>query len=567
LSDNQIAPKGTNGYEVRGKVERIDDTTILITELPVKKWTQDYKVFVEGLLTGDGKTPAEIKDFRENHTDTTVSFTIIAEKATIDKWESEKGGLMNKFKLTASLSTNNMNLFDETGKITKYESPLSIMRAFVPIRLEYYEKRKENLVSKLEEERKILSNKARFVEEVCSGKLVVSNRKRNDILNNLKASGYDLVLKHAAPKDDEDSQDEEVEEESTVGELAKGYEYLLGMKIWSLTYEKAMALRAQLAEKTQELEILKETAPAQIWLNDLDAIEAALDERDGEISKALATEKKAQQKSRQIQAKAVKKSAAKAKGRSKKNEWDSDMESSDEEVAESDSDVEMVQPKKPSKPVTVAKKPAASLKQTKISAALLSKPSAPLQKPVSVATEPKKIDIDDDSDDDFVTLSLAERMAKKLTVSPPKKSSASAQLKVVTKPSVLEVEKEDTKPDSPLAYLDHMKQRPSVPKITKVVQVSKKQETALKPHNRPTKNAVPAKKPAVTKKAAPPKRKIVESDSESKDDFAFDESDEEVVVEKVKAAPAARNRRARAAVTYQVDSDDDDDDDDDASFA
>ncbi|GAX22469.1 DNA topoisomerase II [Fistulifera solaris] len=535
----EIAPKGTNGYEVRGKVERIDDTTILITELPVKKWTQDYKVFVEGLLTGDGKTPAEIKDFRENHTDTTVSFTIIAEKATIDKWESEKGGLMNKFKLTASLSTNNMNLFDETGKITKYESPLSIMRAFVPIRLEYYEKRKENLVSKLEEERR-------------------SFRTKHDL--------WRKCALHAAPKDDEDSQDEEVEEESTVGELAKGYEYLLGMKIWSLTYEKAMALRAQLAEKTQELEILKETAPAQIWLNDLDAIEAALDERDGEISKALATEKKAQQKSRQIQAKAVKKSAAKAKGRSKKNEWDSDMESSDEEVAESDSDVEMVQPKKPFKPVTVAKKPAASLKQTKISAALLSKPSAPLQKPVSVATEPKKIDIDDDSDDDFVTLSLAERMAKKLTVSPPKKPSASAQLKVVTKPSVLEVEKEDTEPDSPLAYLDHMKQRPSVPKITKVVQVSKKQETALKPHNRPTKNAVPAKKPAVTKKAAPPKRKIVESDSESEDDFAFDESDEEVVVEKVKAAPAARNRRARAAVTYQVDSDDDDDDDD-ASFA
>ncbi|GAX10586.1 DNA topoisomerase II [Fistulifera solaris] len=555
----EIAPKGTNGYEVRGKIERIDDATILITELPVKKWTQDYKVFVEGLLTGDGKTPAEIKDFRENHTDTTVSFTIIAEKAMIDKWESEKGGLMNKFKLTASLSTNNMNLFDENGKITKYESPLSIMRAFVPIRLEYYEKRKENLVSKLEEERKILSNKARFVEEVCSGKLVVSNRKRNDILNNLKASGYDLVLKYAAPKDDEDSQDEEVEEESTVGELAKGYEYLLGMKIWSLTYEKAEALRAQLAEKTQELEILKKTAPAQIWSNDLDAIEAALDERDGEISKALATEKKAQQKSRQIQAKAVKKSAAKAKGVSKKDDWDSDMESSDDEIAESDSDVEMVQPKKLSRPVTAAKKPAASLKQTKISGALLSKPSAPVQEEtVPVAAAPKKSILDNDSDDDLVTLSLAERMAKKLTVSPPKKSSAPSQMKVATKPSVLEIEKVENKPDSPLAHLDDMKQRPSVPKITKVVQVSKKQETALKPHNRPTKSAAPAKKPAVTKKAAP-KRKVVESDdSESEDDFAFDESDEEVVVEKVNAAPAARNRRARPAVTYQVDSDDDD---------
>lgn len=65
-----------------------------ITELPVRKWTQDYKQFLESLLTGaedakskdgkgkgkgvksggDGKEKAPtrcIKDFKENHTDTT----------------------------------------------------------------------------------------------------------------------------------------------------------------------------------------------------------------------------------------------------------------------------------------------------------------------------------------------------------------------------------------------------------------------------------------------------------------------------------------------------------------
>lgn len=525
----------------------------------MKKWTQDYKVFIEGMLTGDAKTQPEIKDFKENHTDTTVSFTIIAEKSAIDKWESEKGGLINKFKLSGSLSTSNMHLFDENGKITKYETPLSIMRAFTSIRLDFYSKRKINLVSKLEQDQKVLSNKARFVEEVCSGKLVVSNRKRRDLLNDLKTSGYDMILKQAAQKDDDESQDEEVEEETSIGELAKGYEYLLGMKIWSLTYEKAEALRAQLAEKTQELEILKKTEPAQIWLNDLDAIEAALDERDAHIDKALASEKKAQQKSRQIQAKASAKTTSKAKKGAKKAAWDSDTESEDEDAisVDSDSDDEFGQSKKQSTTVAPAKKPHAVVKQTKIAATLKAKPSVLVQKPVVAEVQPKKSTVDSDSDDDIVTLSLSERMAKKLMVSPPKQSSMAAQMKEKSKPSALMLDpSDDVAPNknSPLSHLDGKKQIPSFPKITKVQKVLKKEDAVLKPLNRPTKTAAQSKKPAPAKKGG--KRKVVDSDSESEDDFAFDGSDEEVVMTKVSAAPTARNRRARSAVTYNVDSDD-----------
>ena len=32
-------------------------------------------------------------------------------------------GLLKKFKLTSSISTNNMHLFDTEGKIKKYENP------------------------------------------------------------------------------------------------------------------------------------------------------------------------------------------------------------------------------------------------------------------------------------------------------------------------------------------------------------------------------------------------------------------------------------------------------------
>ena len=35
--------------------ELLDATTIRITELPVKKWTQDYKEFLEGMISPTDK--------------------------------------------------------------------------------------------------------------------------------------------------------------------------------------------------------------------------------------------------------------------------------------------------------------------------------------------------------------------------------------------------------------------------------------------------------------------------------------------------------------------------------
>ncbi len=232
----------------------------------------------------------EIKDFQENHTDTTVSFTINATKEKINEFEKEKNGLYGKFKL--------LTLFDKDGRITKYESPEDILATFYDVRLEYYHRRKELLLQKMRREQNMLSNKARFVEEVCSGDLVVGNRKRSSILAHLEERGYDLLEKENQTVAEDEESDADANDSTTDAELAKGYEYLLGMKIWSLTYEKAGALRAQLAEKTQAVADLEETAPTQIWLDDLDAIEEALAERDDDKRAAEEDELKAQNKSK-----------------------------------------------------------------------------------------------------------------------------------------------------------------------------------------------------------------------------------------------------------------------------
>lgn len=56
------------------------------------------------------------------------------------------------------------------------------------------------------------------------------------------------------------------------------YDYLLGMNLWSLTFEKVEQIKKLLDLKKQELEKLEKTAIEEMWDADLQAVSAALDE-------------------------------------------------------------------------------------------------------------------------------------------------------------------------------------------------------------------------------------------------------------------------------------------------
>ena len=119
----------------------------------------------------------------------------------------------------------------------------------------------------------------------------------------------------------------------------------MGMKIWSLTFEKAEKLRQELEEKRRLVEDLEVTSPPEIWENDLDALEKALDGRDDTMDAAEKEELKAQNKSKKRQAK-KKGAAPKKKGR-KQDEWNSsDDESSDEDLLVPDLETESAASKK-----------------------------------------------------------------------------------------------------------------------------------------------------------------------------------------------------------------------------
>ncbi len=337
-------------YTITGKIERKNDTTLRISELPIKSWTHDYKSFLEGMMTGTDKAPGEIIDFKEHHTDTSVAFTITASKENIDEFEKSKNGLVGKFKLSSTISSTNMTLFDVDGKIHKYKSTVDILRSFFTHRLGFYVRRKDMLLEKMKKELKILSNKERFIGEVCGGDLVVSNRKRAELLSELSERGYDLYPKDDAKPDEEDDEEDEImEETSSDADLAKGYEYLLGMKLWTLTFERAEDIHRQKGEKEAEVEALESTTPESIWLADLDKLDTALVERNDSVEAKKAIRAPKKRTAQQMKTKAVAKKSTKSKKEA--DEWNSDLEEElDSDGAGSDSeddfDVDASPPKK-----------------------------------------------------------------------------------------------------------------------------------------------------------------------------------------------------------------------------
>ena len=67
----EIDSAGDTTFVSRGTVVPETRTSLRITELPVGKWTQDYKEFLDDLLKGDGSKAGQenlLKNYSEHHT-------------------------------------------------------------------------------------------------------------------------------------------------------------------------------------------------------------------------------------------------------------------------------------------------------------------------------------------------------------------------------------------------------------------------------------------------------------------------------------------------------------------
>eukprot|EP00913_Durusdinium_trenchii_P026194 g24574.t1 len=136
-------------------------------------------------------------------------------------------------------------LDDSEGRIKKFSAVLDLLTEFFEIRLRYYVKRKEYHVDRLQKEKDLIDAKVRFILMVIKGELVVAKRKREELIADLKGKGFkpyhQIFGRRHGEEDDEPSASSK---ETQAKEPKSGFDYLLGMPIWSLTWERVEDLRS-----------------------------------------------------------------------------------------------------------------------------------------------------------------------------------------------------------------------------------------------------------------------------------------------------------------------------------
>jgi DNA topoisomerase-2 len=243
----------------RGIYENVGQDKIRVTELPVGHWTQDFKEHLESLTEvvvdkNGKKSQPIIKDYDDMSKDTSVDFTITFQKDKLAELEAHIGenninGVEKLLKLCNTSSTSNMHLFNHEDKLKKYNNVVEIIEDYYVVRLELYNLRKKNMISALEKELVILSNKAKYIQEILNDTIDLRKKKKEQVVDMLQQKGYDII--------DEDAE----------------YKYLVKMSMDSVTDENVAKINKEHADKIDELHIIKTTSIQQMWLNELVVLE------------------------------------------------------------------------------------------------------------------------------------------------------------------------------------------------------------------------------------------------------------------------------------------------------
>lgn len=124
----------------------------------------------------------------------------------------------------------------------------------------------EALLEKIKLSLKSLNNKVRFIFCIVNDDIIISKRKKAELLLELQQKNFDPL-----PEKNEESP------EAARGLTKSDYEYLLSVPISTLTWENIQELIDEKNKLENELEKLSQTSPRSLWLSDLNALEKELD--------------------------------------------------------------------------------------------------------------------------------------------------------------------------------------------------------------------------------------------------------------------------------------------------
>ena len=256
-------------YLIKGTYEIIADRKVRITELPIGTWTDDYKEFLEKLMEAPAvadKDKADkgvgvpvLKEYNDMSTDTVVDITVTFHpsyphtpkdlQAAIIDADAGTNKLEKLLGLFTTQSTTNMNLFDAREKLRKYATIYDIIEDYYMERLALYAKRKAAMLAQLTNELRVLTNRARYIQEVLDDKLELRRQTKEAIFAKMTAHAYEHI------------------------EGDTEFKYLLKMPMDSVSDENVRHLLSERDTKRAQHQQLADTSIQALWVRDLDELE------------------------------------------------------------------------------------------------------------------------------------------------------------------------------------------------------------------------------------------------------------------------------------------------------
>ena len=143
-----------------------------------------------------------------------------------------------------------MHVFNHEEKLKKYDNVTDIIDDFFEHRMHLYCERKKAMIRYVTKELKLITNKAKFINENVNGTIVLIRKKKSEIVELLKSKEYDVI-------DGDES-----------------YSYLTKMPMDSMIEENVERLNKEQGDKQTELTRIQSTSESDMWLSDLDKLEA-----------------------------------------------------------------------------------------------------------------------------------------------------------------------------------------------------------------------------------------------------------------------------------------------------
>ena len=149
--------------------------------------------------------------------------------------------------------SENYTCIDVDNNIIVFSNVSELFKYYLDVKLEYLQKRKENIIKKKTILLKELSSEFLFIKKVINDEIDLKTLNKKDII-------------------------EILEKEPKIVKKQNSYEYLLRIPVLNLTPDKMKELKDKILELKSEIDSLQEKTPENIWEEDLESLKGLVSE-------------------------------------------------------------------------------------------------------------------------------------------------------------------------------------------------------------------------------------------------------------------------------------------------